>query len=88
MLRKLLVGLDGSKGSFRALEEAMHLASLAGTELHTISVEEVPRFPGTVGEMIQDKEAANRRFAAAIVRARTMAEEQGLKLAASRPRRP
>jgi nucleotide-binding universal stress UspA family protein len=82
MLRKMLVGLDGSKGSFKALEEGIFLASLANTELHTISVEEVPRFPGTIGEVVEEKEAQDTRFGAAIAKAEKMAEEQGVKLRA------
>jgi len=80
MLTKILVGLDGSKGSFKALEEGLLLATLAGVELHTISVEEVPRFPGTIGEVIEEKEAQDTRFGAAIAQARKMAEDRGVKL--------
>ncbi|MBI5571243.1 MAG: universal stress protein [Desulfomonile tiedjei] len=80
MLKKILVGLDGSKGSFKGLEEGLLLAKLAGIELHTISVEEVPRFPGTIGEVVEEQEAADSRFGAAIVQARAMAEAQGVTL--------
>jgi nucleotide-binding universal stress UspA family protein len=38
--KKILHGLDGSKGSFNALEEAIELAKRYGAELHTVSVEE------------------------------------------------
>ncbi len=80
MLKKILVGLDGSKHSFKALEEALLLASLASAELHTISVEEVPRFPGTIGEVVEEKEAADTRFGTAISQAEKMAEERGVRL--------
>lgn len=80
MLKKILVGLDGSKGSMKAFEEALLLAQLAGVEIHTISVEEVPRFPGTIGEVIEEKEAADTRFGTVIAQARKMAEEHGVKL--------
>jgi len=80
MLKKILVGLDGSPHSFKALEEGVLLAMLAGTELHTISVEELPRFPGTVGEVIEEKETANTTFGAAVAQARQMAEAKGVKL--------
>jgi len=82
MLKKIVVGLDGSKGSFRALEEGLLLASLAGTELHTISVEEVPRFPGTIGEVVEEKETADTRFGVAISKAQKIAEERGVKIEA------
>jgi len=80
MLKKILVGLDGSKGSFQALEEGLFLASLAGTELHTISVEELPRFPGTIDEVVEEKEAADTRFGTAITQAQKKAEDRGVKL--------
>lgn len=80
MLTKILVGLDGSKGSFRALEEGLLLAALAGIELHTISVEEVPRFPGTIGEVVEVKEAQDSKFGAAIAQAQKLAEDRGIKL--------
>jgi len=80
VLTKIVVGLDGSKGSLRALEEGVLLASLAGAELHTISVEEVPRFPGTIGEVVEEKETADTRFGVAISKARKIAEERGLKI--------
>ncbi len=82
MLRKILVGLDGSKGSFKALEEALLLASLAGKEVHTVSVEEIPRFPGTIDEIIEEKEAADTRFGLAISKAQKTAEEKGVKIEA------
>jgi len=78
MLKKILVGLDGSKGSFKALEEGLVLASLASTELHTISVEEVPRFPGTVGEVVEEMEATDTRFGAAIAQAHHIADARGV----------
>jgi nucleotide-binding universal stress UspA family protein len=82
MLGKLLVGLDGSEGSLKALEQAVILAKLSGAELHTISVEEVPRYPGTIGEVEEEKEVADKKFAALIVKAKKMAEEHGVKLRA------
>ena len=80
MLKKILVGLDGSKGSFKALREGILLAVLAETELHTISIEEVPRFPGTIGEVTAAEEAADTTFGAVIAQAQRIAGEQGVTL--------
>jgi nucleotide-binding universal stress UspA family protein len=80
MPAKILHGLDGSEGSFRALAEAIALAKACGGELHTISVEEVPRYAGAIGEVIEAKDAANGRFWDAIARARHMAEAAGVPL--------
>ena len=80
MHRKILHGLDGSEGSFKALAEALDLAKEYQAELHTVSVEELPRYPGTVGEVIEEKAAANGRFRDAIAQARAMAESAGMML--------
>jgi nucleotide-binding universal stress UspA family protein len=80
MIKKILSGLDGSEGSFKALEEAARLAKSLGAELHTISVEEVPRYPGTMGEVIEAKQAAKGLFKTALSRARNMAGEQGVEI--------
>ena len=77
---KILLGLDGSRGSFKALEEAIDLAAKHGAELHTVSVEEVPHYPGTVGEVIEAKQAANGKFGQAMQRAREMAQAKGIGL--------
>jgi len=78
--KRILHGLDGSEGSFKALEHAIELAKRYGTELHTISVEEVPHYPGTVGEVVESKQAANGRYGQAMQRATQMAKDQGVEL--------
>ena len=78
--RKILHGLDGSEGSFKALEHAVELASRFHAELHTISVEEVPHYPGMVGEVVESQQAAQGRYGQAMQRARLIAGEQGVEL--------
>ena len=78
MYKKILHGLDGSDGSFKALAEAIQLAKLYGAELHTISVEELPHYPGTIGEVIEEKGVANGEFGTAVKKARDMASNAGL----------
>lgn len=80
MTKKILHGLDGSEGSFKALGEAVELAKRYGAELHTLSVEETPRYAGTIGEVIEEKDAAAHRYAGAVARAREMARAQGVEL--------
>ena len=80
MHERILHGLDGSAGSFKALVEAIDLAKRYGAELHTISVEEVPHFAGTVGEVIEEKDVANHKFSDAIHKARDMARAAGIEL--------
>ena len=78
--RKILHGLDGSKGSLRALEQAIDLAKRYGAELHTVSVEEVPHYPGTVGEVVEAKHAANGKYGKAMEEAREMAQQARVEL--------
>jgi nucleotide-binding universal stress UspA family protein len=75
MYSKILHALDGSERSFAALIHAIDLARRYGAELHTISVEEVPHYPGAIGEVIEEKEAANGRFGDAISRAQSMCRQ-------------
>jgi len=78
MHRKILHGLEGSPGSLKALEEALALAMALGTQLHTLSVEEVPHYPETIGEFVEEKEAVNGAFKDALKTAREMATAQGV----------
>mgnify|MGYP000125133673 CR=1 FL=1 len=80
MLSRILVGLDGSQGSFKALAQAIELSKRCSAELHTISVEEVPHYPGTIGEVIEEKAMANHTFGEAVTRARQIAEQAGVPL--------
>jgi nucleotide-binding universal stress UspA family protein len=80
MPSKILHGLDGSENSFKALGEAIELAKAFGAELHTVSVEEIPHYAGTVGEVLEEQATAEQHFAEAIARSRHMAEEQGVQI--------
>ncbi|MFN7094943.1 MAG: universal stress protein, partial [Burkholderiales bacterium] len=51
-----------------------------GAELHTISVEEIPHYAGTVGEVVEEKDAAECRFAEAIAKARDMAQTNSMQI--------
>ncbi|MCX8044127.1 MAG: universal stress protein [Desulfobacterota bacterium] len=80
MHKKILHGLDGSAGSFKAFEEAVRLAKLFGAELHCISVEEVPRYAETIGEAEEEKAVANGKYHAAVARAKDIARQEGVTL--------
>ena len=80
MPKKILHGLDGSEGAFKALVEALELAQKCGAELHTISVEELPRYPGAIGEVIEEKAVANGKFGTVVDKAREMANKEGVTL--------
>lgn len=78
MHKKILHGLDGSAGSLKALEDALDLAQRHGAELHTLSVEEVPRYTETIGEFVEEKAAVNGTFKDALKKAREMAAAEGV----------
>ncbi|MCL6591869.1 MAG: universal stress protein [Firmicutes bacterium] len=79
-MNKILHGLDGSQSSLKALEEAIKLAKLYRAELHTISVEEIPRFSETIDEIDEEKELEDSKFKEIINQAQTMAAAHGLKI--------
>jgi nucleotide-binding universal stress UspA family protein len=80
MISKILVGLDGSKGSFKALEEAIALAKLYNVQLHSISVERIPDFSEVAGEAEGEKDMANGVFKKVVERAKEQALKKGVVL--------
>ena len=78
MFSKILIANDGSEGAARALSAAIAEAKAHDAELHIISVEELPRFPASVDEVVEEKAEANHRFAAVLERARSQAKAAGL----------
>ena len=80
MYRKILVANDGSEGAFKALSAAFNLAMRYETELHMITVEEIPRFPGSIDEVAGEIESADRRFAPVVSKSKAMAAAHGLTL--------
>ena len=80
MYKKILAANDGSEGAFKALAAAISLARHYKAELHMISVEELPRFPTTVDEVIEEKQEANRIFDKVIERSLQLARLQRMKI--------
>ncbi|MCL5110360.1 MAG: universal stress protein [Chloroflexi bacterium] len=81
--RKILVPLDGSPGSWKALRKAIIIAKEQSSELALLSVEEhLPRYAATVGEVDEEKERENDYFAEVQARAAALAKEQGVVLRA------
>ncbi len=80
MHSKILHAQDGSEGAFKALAEAIDIAKRYNAELHTISVEEVPHYAETIGEVIEEKDWREHRYQEAIQKSLQMAEEAGVKL--------
>jgi nucleotide-binding universal stress UspA family protein len=82
MFNKILVANDGSEGAARALSAAIKLAKLYDADLHMISVEELPAFPASIDEVIEEKDEANHIFEAVTKRAMGQAQAEGRKLKA------
>jgi nucleotide-binding universal stress UspA family protein len=81
MFRKILIGLDGSESSERALDRAITLAALTGAELHALSVKErLPAYAATVGEVVEEERYEDRYFTGVQERARNEAGERQIEL--------
>ncbi len=80
MFRKILIANDGSEGAARALSAAIKLAKEQEAELHMISVEEMPRFPASVDEIIEEKAEANHVYEGVMSRAVAQAKAAGVAL--------
>lgn len=79
-MKKILVGLDGSDCSFKALGEALEMAEKFNSIIETISIEEIPRFSETIGEYAEEKKAEDGVFAKFIHKAKEAAKNHNLKI--------
>jgi len=77
---KILVANDGSAGGFKALAASFGVAHRHKAELHMITVEELPRFPGSIDEVAGEIESADRRYAPVIAKSKAEAAAEGLTL--------
>jgi nucleotide-binding universal stress UspA family protein len=80
MFAKILVANDGSEHAFHALSLALALAKQNGSELHMVSVEEIPYLPEFIEEVRESTGKAARFFHGVLQRARAMAQEQQVEL--------
>lgn len=82
MFRKMLIANDGSKGGERALAAALDLTRRLELDLDMVCVEELPRFPASVDEFVEEEDEAAHRFAAIVERAKAQAATQKVKFEA------
>jgi nucleotide-binding universal stress UspA family protein len=80
MFRKLLVAHDGSEGGAKALECALDLAKGLGAELHMICVEELPRFPTSMDEVIEERHEIGHLLHKVVERSRARAKQREVKI--------
>jgi nucleotide-binding universal stress UspA family protein len=81
MFNRILIGHDGSEGAKKALTVAITLARKFGAELHSISVKERhTHFEETIGEVMEEKEEADKFFARVTAEAQAEAAVSGINL--------
>jgi len=80
MFKTILHANDGSDHAFKALSLALDIARQNKTELHMVSVEEIPYMPEYIEEVREEKGTAARRYHTVIQRASAMAKEHDVKL--------
>jgi nucleotide-binding universal stress UspA family protein len=80
MFNRIVIANDGSGGAARALSAAIKLAKQHDAELLMVSVEEVPQFPASLDEVVEEKTEANRLFEGVISRAKAQAQAEGVTL--------
>jgi nucleotide-binding universal stress UspA family protein len=80
MFKNILHANDGSDPAFKALGLALAIASQNGARLHMVCVEELPYLPEFAEDVREEAGRAARRFHGVLQRARTLAEQQQVKL--------
>jgi len=81
MFKKILVANDGSEGGRKTLAAAIDVAQKFGAELHSISVKERPsHLAETVGEVIEEREEADKHFARVTADTLALARNAGVDL--------
>ncbi len=82
MFHRILIANDGSEGGNKALAAAIELARRLRAELHMVCVEEIPRFPTTMDEVIEEETEESHLFARLTEQARAQAKAQHVRLEA------
>jgi nucleotide-binding universal stress UspA family protein len=80
MFEKILVASDGSEGAARAVSAAIGVATRHGATLNMICVEEMPRFPASIEEVVEEQMDAGHRYEAVITQSKAQAQAQGISL--------
>lgn len=80
MFEKILVANDGSDGAAKAFAAALTLASGLKSQFHMIAVEEMPRFPASIEEVVEEQRAAKHELAKVAQQSRAKAKAQQVAL--------
>ncbi len=73
MIQSMLVASDGSKGGEKALAAALDLARTLGARLDMVCVEELPNFPTSIDEVVEEELEEAHRFAGLVEKAAAQA---------------
>ncbi|MGH2839327.1 MAG: universal stress protein [Solirubrobacteraceae bacterium] len=77
----VLVAIDGSKGSEKALDCALSLAGAVGAQVTALAVEgKLPAYAASLGEVDEAKREKDEFFAQVLQRARAQAQPRGVTL--------
>jgi len=79
---RIVVANDRSEGGFKALAMGCERAKRDGAALRMISVEELPDFPASIDEIVEIKDAENRKYHHVLERARGIAKASNIDLSA------
>jgi nucleotide-binding universal stress UspA family protein len=80
--KRVLVAIDDSAGSQKALDCALSVCSATGARLTALAVEgKLPAYAGSLGEVDEVKREKDRYFAGVLGAARFQAGERGITLA-------
>lgn len=82
MYSKILIANDGSAGAARALNAAIELARRLRLPLHMVCVQELPRFPTSVDEILEEEAEAKKMFDGVILTSHKQAKAARVKLEA------
>jgi len=80
MFETILVGNDGSDGGAKAFTPAMTMAKQFSADLHMICVEELPRFPASMDEVVEEERDARHALAKVAEHAKRRAKSQQVAL--------
>lgn len=80
---RVLVAVDGSDGSWKALDCALSLCERVGGHLTTLAVEgKLPAYAASIGEVDEVKREKDQFFTQVLDRARELAEARGVEVEA------
>jgi nucleotide-binding universal stress UspA family protein len=82
MFDKIVIAHDGSDGAAKAFNMAVDLSKRHKSKLLMVSVEELPNFPTTMDEVVEEQDEAERRFTTLIKSCEARARSARVKLEA------